>query len=57
MQSSSGVTVLDKRWGGCVTDGNHPGAEEGAIMELLVVAIVAIAGVGLFRFWRTRSAN
>jgi hypothetical protein len=34
-----------------------PGAKKGAIMEFLVVAILAIAGVGLFRFWRTRTAH
>jgi hypothetical protein len=35
----------------------HPGAKKGTTMELLVLAIVAIAGVGLYRFMRTRSAH
>jgi hypothetical protein len=39
------------------TGSHHLGAKEGAIMEFLVVAIVAIVGVGLFRFWRIRSAH
>jgi hypothetical protein len=40
-----------------VVDGHHPGAKKGTIMELLVVAIVAIVGFGLFRYMRTRSAH
>jgi hypothetical protein len=40
-----------------VVDGHHPGAKKGTSMKLLVVAIVAVVGVGLFRYLRTRSAN
>jgi hypothetical protein len=40
-----------------VVDGHHPGAKKGTNMEFLVVAIVAIVGIGLFRYLRTRSAN
>jgi hypothetical protein len=34
-----------------------PEPKKGLIMELLVLAIAAIVGVGLFRFWRTRNAH
>jgi hypothetical protein len=34
-----------------------PEPRKGVIMELLVVAIVAIAGFGLFHMWRTRTAS
>jgi hypothetical protein len=40
-----------------VVYGHHPGAKKGTIMEFLVVAIVAIVGVGLFRFLRTRTTH
>jgi hypothetical protein len=41
-----------------VVDGRHPGAKNGTTMEpLLVLAIVVIAGFGLYRFLRTRSAH
>jgi hypothetical protein len=40
-----------------VVDGHHSGAKKGTNMEFLVVAIVAIVGIGLFRYLRTRSAN
>jgi hypothetical protein len=40
-----------------VVDGHHPRAKKGTNMEFLVVAIVAIAGVGVFRYLRTRSAD
>jgi hypothetical protein len=40
-----------------VVDGHHPGAKKGTNMGFLVVAIVAIVGIGLFRYLRTRSAN
>ena len=40
-----------------VVDGHHPGAKKGTIMELLVAAIVAIVGFGLFRYLRTRTAH
>jgi hypothetical protein len=34
-----------------------PGAKKGTIMEILVVAILAIVGFGLFRYLRTRTAH
>lgn len=34
-----------------------PGVKKGVLMEFLVVAIIVLAGVGLFRFWRTRTAH
>jgi hypothetical protein len=40
-----------------VVDGDHPGAKKGTIMEFLVVGIVAIVGLGLFRYMRTRTAH
>jgi hypothetical protein len=40
-----------------VVDGHHPGAKEGTIMEILIVAMVAIVGFGLFRYLRTRTAH
>jgi hypothetical protein len=40
-----------------VVDSHHPGAKKGTIMEFLVVAIVAIVGVGLYRYLRTRTAH
>ena len=39
------------------SDGHHPGAKKGTIMEILVVAILAIVGFGLFRYLRTRTAH
>ena len=39
-----------------VVDGHHPGAKKGTIMEILIVAILAIVGFGLFRYLRTRTA-
>jgi hypothetical protein len=40
-----------------VVDGHHTGAKKGTTMEILVVAIVAIVGLGLFRYMRTRTAH
>jgi hypothetical protein len=40
-----------------VVDGHHPGAKKGTIMEILIVAILAIVGFGLFRYLRTRTAH
>jgi hypothetical protein len=40
-----------------VDDGHHPGAQERLIMELLVLVVAVIVGVGLFRFWRARTAH
>jgi hypothetical protein len=40
-----------------VVDGHHPGAMKGTIMEILVVAIVAIVSFGLYRYMRTRTAH
>jgi hypothetical protein len=40
-----------------VVDGHHPGAKKGTIMEILVVAIVAIVAFGLYRFMRARAAH
>ena len=40
-----------------VVDGHHPGAKKGTIMEILVVAIVAIVAFGLYRYMRTRTAH
>jgi hypothetical protein len=40
-----------------VVDGRHPGAKKGTIMEILILAIVAIVGFGLFRYMRTRTAH
>jgi hypothetical protein len=41
-----------------VTGGQHPRVKKGTIMgSLLVVAIVAIVGVGLFGYMRTRTAR
>jgi hypothetical protein len=40
-----------------VVDGHHPGAKKGTIMEIFIVAIVAIVGFGLFRYLRTRTAH
>lgn len=38
-------------------DGHHLGAKKGTIVTLLVIAIIAIVGVGLFRFLRTRATH
>jgi hypothetical protein len=38
-------------------EGHHPGAKKGTIMEILIVAILAIVGFGLFRYLRTRTAH
>jgi hypothetical protein len=46
---SAGVVV--------VVDGRHPGAKEGLVMSLLVLAIIAIVGVCLFGYFRTRNAR
>jgi hypothetical protein len=40
-----------------VVDGHRPGSKKGPTMELLIVAIVAIVGLGLFRYMRTRTAH
>jgi hypothetical protein len=40
-----------------VVDGHHPGAKKGTIMEILIVAILAVVGFGLFRYLRTRTAH
>ena len=40
-----------------VVDGHHPGAKKGTIMEILIVAIVAIVSFGLYRYLRTRTAH
>jgi hypothetical protein len=40
-----------------VVDGHHPGAKKGTVMEILVVAIVAIVAFGLYRYMRTRTAH
>jgi len=40
-----------------VVDGHHRGAKKGTIMEILIVAILAIVGFGLFRYLRTRTAH
>jgi hypothetical protein len=56
MFRSSGVRCDDRTGVVAVVDGHHPGAKKGSNMELLVVAIVAIVGVGLFRYMRTRSS-
>jgi hypothetical protein len=53
----SGVRCEDSAGVVAVVDGHRPGAKKGTNMEFLVVAIVAIAGVGLFRYLRTRSAG
>jgi hypothetical protein len=50
------------RWGNsagvvAVVGGHHPGAMKGTIMEILVVAIVAIVSFGLYRYLRTRTAH
>jgi hypothetical protein len=34
-----------------------PGLRKGTIMEILIVAILAVVGFGLFRYMRTRSAH
>jgi hypothetical protein len=54
---SSGIASWSKRWGGGHSVGHHPDAKEGTIMDLLIVAIIAIAGLGLYRFMRTRNAS
>jgi hypothetical protein len=36
---------------------HHPGAKKGTIMEILIVAIVAIVSFGLYRYMRTRTAH
>jgi hypothetical protein len=38
-------------------DGCYPRFEKGSIMPVLIVAIAAILGFGLFRYMRTRSAH
>ena len=40
-----------------VVNGRHPGAKEGLVMSLLVLAIIAIVGVCLFGYFRTRNAR
>jgi hypothetical protein len=40
-----------------VVGGHHPGAKKGTVMEILVVAIVAIVSFGLYRYMRTRTAH
>ena len=40
-----------------VVGGHHPGAKKGTIMEILIVAIVAIVSFGLYRYMRTRTAH
>jgi hypothetical protein len=51
-------TVCGQRWGRWVSSMvTAPGAKKGVLMEFLVVAIIVLAGVGLFRFWRTRTAH
>jgi hypothetical protein len=49
------VYVPEACWGG--GSRRRPGARKGIIMELLIVAIVAIVGVGLFRFMRARTTD
>jgi hypothetical protein len=46
-----------QRWGGGRRRRSSPRAKKGTNMELLVVAIVAIVGLGLFRYMRTRTAH
>jgi hypothetical protein len=45
---SAGVTAGE--------DGQHSGAEKGTIMEFLFVATIAITGLGLIWYLRTRTA-
>jgi hypothetical protein len=53
----SSVRCGQQRWVVAVVDGHHPGAKKGTIMEILIVAILAIMGFGLFRYLRTRTAH
>ncbi len=54
MFRSSGVCCDDRSGVVTVVDGHDPGAKKGRNMGLLVVAIVAILGFGLFRYLRIR---
>jgi hypothetical protein len=40
-----------------VVDGRRPGAKKGTIMDLLILAILVIVGLGLYRYLRARSAH
>jgi hypothetical protein len=53
----SGVRCGNSAGAVAVVDGHHPGAKKGTIMEILVVAILAIVGFGLYRYMRTRTAH
>jgi hypothetical protein len=53
----SGIVLSDSAGVVAVDDGHRPRAKKGTIMEFLIVAIVAVAGVGLFRYLRTRTAH
>ena len=41
----------------CDHDGHRPTLEKGSIMPVLIVAIAAILGFGVFRYMRTRTAQ
>jgi hypothetical protein len=54
----SGIQCGHSAGGVAVVDGHNPRAQEGNIMQFLVLVIVVIAGVGLlFRYLRTRTAH
>ena len=53
----SGVRCRNSAGVVAVVGGHHPGAKKGTIMEVLVVAIVAIVSFGLYRYLRTRTAH
>jgi hypothetical protein len=53
----SGIRCGHSAGGATVVDGHAPRAQEGNIMQLLILVIVAIVGVGLFRYLRTRTAH
>jgi hypothetical protein len=40
-----------------VVDGHHPEAKKGTIMQLIVLAVIVIVGLGIYRYMRTRSAH
>jgi hypothetical protein len=40
-----------------VADGHRSGAKKGTLMELLIVAIVAVVGVGAYRLVRARTTS
>jgi hypothetical protein len=57
MFSGSGVPFVASAGVVAVVDRHHPGVKKGPDMPFLLVAIIVVAGVGLFRFMRTRTAN